>query len=147
MGGGEAGLLMSSWPKGSPEVPFPYYREVMTGFEYAAATEMAYAGLREDAAKVATAIRARHDGAKRNPFSEPECGRYYARSMASWGLLNAWGGFAYNGSAREMSFADRPGTYFWANGSAFGTATVKDHRVTIDVIEGALPDGLRVGVR
>jgi len=145
--GDEAGLLMASWPKGSPAVPFPYYREVMTGFEYAAATEMVYAGFRADALKVAAAIRARHDGAKRNPFSEPECGRYYARSMASWGLLNAWGGFTYNGSAREMSFADIPGTYFWANGSAFGTATVKDGAVTLNVIEGELPDGLEVRAR
>ena len=112
-----------------------------------AAAEMVYAGFRADALKVAAAIRARHDGAKRNPFSEPECGRYYARSMASWGLLNAWGGFTYNGSAREMSFADIPGTCFWANGSAFGTATVKDGAVTLNVIEGELPDGLEVRAR
>jgi len=35
--GDEAGLLMASWPKGRLEVPFPYFSEVMTGFEYCAA--------------------------------------------------------------------------------------------------------------
>ena len=140
--GGESGLLMASWPRGKPEVPFPYYREVMTGFEYAAAAEMVYAGMRDEALRVATAVRARHDGAKRNPFSENECGRYYARSMASWGLLNAWGGFSYSAPDGRMTFTDRPGRYFWANGSAFGTATVANGRVSVDVVEGTLPDGM-----
>ena len=143
--GGEAGLLMASWPRGKPEVPFPYYKEVMTGFEYAAATEMVYAGMRDEAVRVATAIRARHDGAKRNPFSEPECGRFYARSMASWGLLNAWGGFTYSAPAREMTVTSRPGTYFWANGSAFGTVTVAAGGMpSVKVIEGRLPEGMKV---
>ena len=144
-GDSEAGLLMASWPRGKPEVPFPYYKEVMTGFEYAAATEMVYAGMRDEAVRVATAIRARHDGAKRNPFSEPECGRFYARSMASWGLLNAWGGFTYSAPAREMTVTSRPGTYFWANGSAFGMVTVAAGGMpSVKVIEGRLPEGMKV---
>jgi len=40
--------------------------------------------------KVVKAIRDRHDGLKRNPFNEPECGHNYARSMASWNVLLAW---------------------------------------------------------
>jgi hypothetical protein len=35
-------------------------------------------------------VRDRHNGANRNPFNEPECSSYYARSMASWSLLDAW---------------------------------------------------------
>lgn len=88
--GNESGLLMASWPRGRLEVPFPYFGEVMTGFEYVAATEMIFQGLDEDAVKVVKAIRDRHDGLKRNPFSEPECGHHYARSMASWNCLMAW---------------------------------------------------------
>ena len=141
--GREAGLLMASWPRGRPAVPFPYFGEVMTGFEYAAATELAYAGMRDEAGRVAAAVRARHDGAKRNPFGETECGRLYARSMASWGLLNAWGGFRYSAPARQMTFTSRPGRYFWANGSAFGTATVAEGRIGVETIGGSLPAGMK----
>ncbi len=88
--GDEAGLLMGAWPRGRLKTPFPYFGEVMTGFEYVAAAEMTFQGLDEDATKVVRAVRARHDGLKRNPFSEPECGHNYARSMASWNCLLAW---------------------------------------------------------
>jgi non-lysosomal glucosylceramidase len=43
--GEESALLMASWPKGRPKVPFPYFSEVMTGFEYAAAIGMIYEGM------------------------------------------------------------------------------------------------------
>ena len=43
--GNESGLLMASWPKGRLEVPFPYFAEVMTGFEYCAAVGMIYEGM------------------------------------------------------------------------------------------------------
>ena len=88
--GDEAGLLMGAWPRGRLKTPFPYFGEVMTGFEYVAAAEMVFQGMDADAVKVVKAIRDRHDGLKRNPFSEPECGHNYARSMASWNCLAAW---------------------------------------------------------
>ena len=88
--GDEAGLLMGSWPRGRVKTPFPYFSEVMTGFEYVAAAEMIFQGMDAEALKVIRAVRARHDGLKRNPFSEPECGHNYARSMASWNCLIAW---------------------------------------------------------
>jgi non-lysosomal glucosylceramidase len=40
-----------------------------------------------------TALRKRHDGYRRNPWNEVECGHHYARSMASWALLPALSGF------------------------------------------------------
>ena len=89
-GGDEAGLLMGSWPRGRLQTPFPYFGEVMTGFEYVAAAEMIYQGMDAEAVKVVKAIRDRHDGQRRNPFNEPECGHNYARSMASWNCLLAW---------------------------------------------------------
>ena len=83
---------MCSWPDAAsrPVIPLPYHAEVMTGFEYVAAAEMTFQGLDDNATKVVRAVRARHDGLKRNPFSEPECGHNYARSMASWNCLLAW---------------------------------------------------------
>ena len=70
--------------------PFDPFNEVMTGFEYVAAAEMIFQGMDADAVKVVKAVRDRHDGLKRNPYSEPECGHNYARSMASWNCLLAW---------------------------------------------------------
>src|SRR5262245_53641996 len=41
----EAAMLMATYPKGRrPKQPFPYYNEVMTGFEHQAAAHMLYEG-------------------------------------------------------------------------------------------------------
>ena len=101
--GDESGLLMGSWPRGRLARPFPYFNEVMTGFEYVAAAEMIFQGMDADAVKVVKAVRDRHDGLKRNPFSEPECGHNYARSMASWNVLLAWLE-THGGKADEIIF-------------------------------------------
>ena len=134
----ESGLLMASWPKGRLEVPFPYFPEAMTGFEYCAAVGMLYEGMEEDGLKCIRAIRDRFDGGKRNPFSEPECGHHYARSMASWSSILAYSGFHWSGVNGTFSIADRDGKWFWSNGSAWGTVTVKDAQASIDVMEGTL---------
>jgi hypothetical protein len=36
--GNESALLMAGFPKGRPKIPFPYFCEVMTVFEYTAVT-------------------------------------------------------------------------------------------------------------
>ena len=136
--GNEAGLLMASWPKGRLEVPFPYFAEVMTGFEYCAAVGMMYEGMNEEALTCIRAIRDRFDGAKRNPFSEPECGHHYARAMASWATIPALSGFQYSGVKKEMCFTSAPGTYFWSNGDAWGTCKVSDKEVALTVLNGTL---------
>lgn len=137
--GSESGLLMASWPKGRLEVPFPYFAEVMTGFEYCAAVGMIYEGMDDEALTCIRAIRDRFDGAKRNPFSEPECGHHYARAMASWAAIPALSGFQYSGVQQEMRFTDKPGIYFWSNGSAWGVCEVKPGQsATLKVLHGNL---------
>lgn len=136
--GNEAGLLMASWPKGRLEVPFPYFAEVMTGFEYCAAAGMIYEGMENDAITCISAIRARHDGGKRNPFSEPECGHHYARSMASWASIIALSGFQYSGVDKSMKITGRPGRYFWSNGYAWGTIDVTGSEVVVELLSGTL---------
>ena len=146
--GNEAGLLMASWPKGRLTVPFPYFSEVMTGFEYTAATSMIYEGMKDDAMKVIKAIRARHDGSKRNPFSEPECGHHYARSMASWSALLAWSGFHYSAVDKSLELTSEVGRYFWSNGYSWGTFEITPTIARITVIEGTLNfKKLKVGKR
>ena len=136
---GESGLVMASWPRGFRKNPFPYYSEVMTGFEYVAASELYYQGMDELALRTVRDVRARFDGAKRNPFSEPEAGHHYARSMASWGTYLAWSGFGWDATTGEMRFADREGVHFFAVGPAWGVATVKGGKAELRFIEGTLP--------
>lgn len=144
--GDEAGLLMASWPKGRLEVPFPYFAEVMTGFEYCAAVSMMYEGMEKEAIKCIKAIRDRHDGAKRNPFSEEECGHHYARAMASWAAIIAMGNYNYSGIDKSMQFTSKPGTYFWSNGSSWGTCRISGNEVTLKVIKGFLKlNSLKIG--
>ena len=131
---------MASWPKGRLEVPFPYFAEAMTGFEYCAAVGMLYEGMTADGLKCIKSIRDRFDGAKRNPFSEPECGHHYARSMASWASILALSGFHYSGVDRHITFTDKPGRYFWSTGYAWGTCEVKaDGTAQLKVLKGELP--------
>lgn len=89
----EALTLMCTWPKGrrKPIIPVPYNSECMTGFEWAFATHLVLVGELGKAERVATAIRDWFDGAKRNPFNEMGCGSNYARSMAAFGLFQAYG--------------------------------------------------------
>ena len=61
-----------------------------TGIEYTAAIGLLQVGRVADAEKVVGAVRDRYDGVRRNPFDEVECGHHYVRSMAAWGLVEAW---------------------------------------------------------
>jgi hypothetical protein len=141
----EAALLMATYPKGRrPRRPFPYYNEVMTGFEYTAAVHMLYEGQTEAGLRVIAAIRARYDGRKRSPFDEAECGHHYARAMASWAAVLAWTGFRYSAVEGFLQFAaaDRPVMWFWSNGSAWGSFRQEPEAdgatVTLTVLHGSL---------
>jgi uncharacterized protein (DUF608 family) len=141
--GDESALLMATYPKGRrPKRPFPYFNEVMTGFEYTAAAGMIYEGQIDSGLRAIEAIRARYDGQKRNPFDEAECGHHYARAMASWAAVLALTGFHYTAVDQVMTFDPIPGTHFWSNGYAWGLCTIeagkKDVRVNIDVLGGDL---------
>jgi hypothetical protein len=103
--GDEKALLMASWPKGGrPKIPFPYWSEVMTGFEYTAAIGMLYEGMQQEGLDVIRNIRDRYDGRKRNPFDEAECGHHYARAMASWAGIIQQSGFRYSAVDKTISF-------------------------------------------
>jgi uncharacterized protein (DUF608 family) len=136
--GDEAGLVMAAWPRGRLRTPFPYFNEAMTGFEYTAAAGLIQAGMDQEALKVIHAVRSRFDGRKRNPFDEPECGFHYGRALASWNTLLAWSGFGYSAVDRTMQFAARPGTYFWSNGSAWGTVDLRPADLRMSVLHGRL---------
>jgi Glycosyl-hydrolase family 116, catalytic region len=57
---GESALLMATYPHGNrPQRPFPYFDEVMTGFEYTAAVGMIYGNAVEEGLLCIEAIRER----------------------------------------------------------------------------------------
>ncbi len=140
--GSESGLIMASWPKGRLKIPFPYFAESMSGFEYTAAIGMLYEGQTAAGLKCIQSIRDRYDGLKRNPFDEPECGRHYARAMASWSAIPAMSGFQYSGIDQSIEFTNIPGKYFWSNGYSWGTALIqktgKTVEITLEVLYGRL---------
>ena len=141
----ESALLMATYPRGRrPKRPFPYYNEVMTGFEYTAAAGMLFEGRVADGVECIEAVRERYDGRKRSPFDEAECGHHYARAMASWAAVLALTGFQYSAADASMRFAAArgPAQWFWSNGRAWGVCRQrpdgKRTRVLLTVLHGGL---------
>jgi hypothetical protein len=137
-----------------PSRPFPYFSEVMTGFEYTAATGLLQVGAADEGLEIIRSIRDRYDGRKRNPFDEAECGHHYARAMASWSAFATWNDAWYDGRSRELTIGNRlaQGRRFWSTGAAYGSWRPGggDGEVgTLSVVHGELAlDGLVVdGVR
>ena len=101
----EKGLLLCSWPNGGrPKLPFVYSDEVWTGIEYQVAAHLIYEGLVEEGLDVIKTVRDRHDGVRRNPWDEVECGHHYVRAMASWAALPALSGFKYDLTDGVLAF-------------------------------------------
>ena len=132
----ETALLMAAYPATRPANPFPYFTEVMTGFEWTAAVGMVYEGLVDEGLACMEAIRARYDGRRRNPYDEAECGHHYARAMASWSAVLALTGFHYSAVSKTMSFTAADGTYFWATGDSWGTCTIAGRDGELNVLHG-----------
>lgn len=142
----EQALLVCTYPLGKrPAKPNPYFLEAWTGMEYTAAVGMMQEGMTADGLKVFSAVRNRHDGRKRNPFDEPECGHHYGRAMASWAAVPALTGFQYDGTKGTISFATAAGKGrrdFWSTGDAYGTCvqkkTARGVEVGMQVLSGRL---------
>lgn len=122
----ESALLMAAYPMERPKTPFPYFTEVMTGFEYTAAIGMLYEGQIENGLKCIQIIRDRYDGQRRSPFNEAEYGNHYARAMIAWGGVLAMTGFNYSAVNKTMQINQQSGKYFWSNGYQYGTIQVED---------------------
>ncbi len=141
----EAAVLMATYPRGNrPKRPFPYANEVMTGFEYTAAVGMIYEGMTNEGLKVIESVRRRYDGRRRSPFDEAECGHQYARAMASWAAVPALSGFRYSGVDGLIEFAAGDGSWFWSNGSAWGTCRISSKESETEVELGVSGGSLEI---
>jgi len=144
----EAALVICDYAKSPrPQIPFPYFAEVMTGFEYSAATHMLYAGMTQQGVEAIANIRSRYDGERRNPWDEAECGHHYARAMAAWSAVLAVSGFHYHGGERHLQIFPKtpPPEFkcFWSTATGWGVFTrtqgKSQTQVRVQVYSGELP--------
>ena len=118
----EQGLLLCTWPRGGrPAFPFVYSDEVWCGIEYQVASHLIYEGFVEEGLTIVKGVRARHDGIRRNPWNEFECGSHYARSLASWSLLTALSGFFFDLPHKTIGFEPRWRSHDWRSMWSVGT--------------------------
>jgi non-lysosomal glucosylceramidase len=143
----EAALVICDFSEGHlPEVPMPYYAEVMTGFEYSAAILMLAYGMVDQGVECITNIRRRYDGERANPYDETEYGRHYARAMASWAAIPILSGFRFD--ARKLRLEILPKAVaghsssemrsFWSTPTAWGNLTLNTGEMTLSPISGTL---------
>ena len=139
----EAAMVICDYSRGTrPEVPMPYYAEVMTGFEYSAAVLMLANDMVDEGVECIGNIRRRYDGEKANPFDETEFGRHYARAMASWAAIPVLSGFRYDARKGHMDLAPKLNAdgfqCFWSTPAAWGSFALDRGRLTLSTVAGAV---------
>ncbi|WP_238010586.1 GH116 family glycosyl hydrolase [Dactylosporangium sp. AC04546] len=139
----EAGLVLCSWPHGGrPRIPFVYSDEVWTGIEYQVAAHLIYEGLVEEGRSIVRAVRDRHDGRRRNPWNEVECGNHYARSLASWAPLLALSGADYDAPTATLTIRPRLDApevrSIFTTGTGWGTFAVDADGARLTLHAGSL---------
>ena len=140
--GNEGGLLLCSWPKGGKlSLPFVYSDEVWTGIEYQVASHLMFMGKVEEGLDIVRACRDRYDGRTRNPFNEYECGHWYARALASYGLMQGLTGVRFDAVAKTLYVDSRLGDFksFLSTETGFGTVSFVNGKVSVDVVFGIIP--------
>lgn len=136
----DGGLLLCTWPHGGrPMLPFVYCDEVWTGIEYQVAAHLILKGYVTEGRTILRAIRSRYDGRVRNPFDEYECGHWYARSMAAYGLLQAYTGVRYDAVEKALHVRScRNSRSFLSTEHGFGTVTVQGEKADVHVLHGTI---------
>ena len=138
----EGGLLLCTWPRGGkPALPFVYSDEVWTGIEYQVASHLILKGYLQEGLEIVRTLRARYDGAVRNPFDEYECGHWYARAMASYALIQSYTGVRYDAVTRTLYVSTRnAASYksFLSTETGYGSVTVRDGKASVAVARGRI---------
>ena len=135
--GDEGGLLLCSWPRGGAlSLPFVYSNEVWTGIEYQVASHMILEGMVDEGLEIVRVCRDRYDGRVRNPFDEYECGHWYARALASYGLLQGLTGVRYDAVDKTLYIDSRVGNdfkSFLSTATGFGTVGLKNGKHFVEI--------------
>ena len=138
----EAGLLLCTWPKGGAlSLPFIYSNEVWTGIEYQVAAHLMLLGEKEKALDIVRACRDRYDGRVRNPFSEFECGHWYARAMASYAMIQGMTGIRYDAVTKTLFIDSQTGddfNSFFCCQTGFGNIGMKKGKPSVKMASGTV---------
>jgi len=138
----DGGLLLCSWPKGGKlSLPFVYSNEVWTGIEYQVASHLMFEGYVDEALEIVRACRKRYDGSVRNPFNEYECGHWYARAMASYGLIQGLTGIRYDAVTRTLYIDSQIGNNFdsfFSCGSGYGNVGLENGKPYVRLVAGTM---------
>jgi len=124
----DSGLWVGRWPNGGiPPKPILYSSESWSGVEYPVATLLFYTGQANTAVTVVSDVRNRHDGTRRSPWNEVECGDHYSRPMHAWQTLEAAAGYTFNAIKQTIGWAPKlnPNNFkgFFASVSGWGSIT------------------------
>lgn len=139
--GEDGGLLLCSWPNGGKlSLPFVYSDEVWTGIEYQVASHLMLMGEVEKGLDIVRTCRKRYDGSIRNPFDEYECGHWYARALASYGLLQGLTGVRYDAVNKTMYIDSKIGDFvsFISTETGFGNVGLKDGKPFVKAVYGTI---------
>ncbi len=138
--GHEGGLLLCTWPNNDqPSLPFVYSNEVWTGIEYQVASHLILEGFVEEGLDIVRTCRQRYDGRIRNPFNEYECGHWYARALASYGLLQAFSGVRYDAVDKVLyikAHQNKDFISFLSTETGFGNVGMKNGTPFVDPVYG-----------
>lgn len=143
----DRGLLICTWPRGGrPKRSLPYAFECQIGYEISVGAHLIYEGFLREGLAILKAVRDRHDGLKRNPYNEFECGSHYARSLANYSYLLALSGFRYSAPQRTLwlapVFSRRDFRCFFSVEGAWGVIsrqeTEEGTHATVEVLGGRL---------
>lgn len=138
--GADGGLLLCSWPRGGAlSLPFVYSNEVWTGIEYQVASHLMFEGMVDEGLEIVRICRDRYDGRIRNPFNEYECGHWYARALASYGLLQGLTGVRYDAVDKTLYIDSRIGNdfkSFLSTATGFGTVGLKNSKPFVEIKRG-----------
>ncbi|MFN8239298.1 MAG: GH116 family glycosyl hydrolase [Bacteroidales bacterium] len=138
---GEGGLLLCTWPKGGKlSLPFIYSNEIWTGIEYQVASHLFFQGEVDKGLDIVRTARNRYNGLMRNPFSEIECGAWYARALSSYALLEGLTGVRYDAVDKTLYIDSRVGDFrtFLSAASGFGTVELKGGVPSVNIVKGVL---------
>ncbi|MBA7533960.1 hypothetical protein ES705_26206 [subsurface metagenome] len=138
----DGGLLLCTWPKGGDlSLPFVYSNEVWTGIEYQVASHLMFFGKVKEALDIVRACRERYDGKVRNPFNEYECGHWYARAMASYGMIQGLTGVRYDAVTKTLFVNSRVGDdfdSFFSCNTGFGNVGLENGIPYVKMTSGTL---------
>jgi uncharacterized protein (DUF608 family) len=141
--GDEGGLLLCTWPGGQKlTLPFIYSNEVWTGIEYQVASHLMLMGLVDEGLHIVRTCRDRYDGRSRNPFDEVEAGHWYARALASYGLLQGLSGARFDAVEKVLYLQPAiKGDFrsFLSTATGYGMVGVRNGAPFVDVVSGHIP--------